>query len=259
MAVMLFDQAGTRYYHTGVSALALFVMGKTGDTLPTAPSTVTAISGYSTWKTLYRAGVPWNGITNATNSPSGGDETELWADNIKYGSLRAAEKSGGSIECYQFPKEFWECNGAVIVNGVVVGQQERRKFAFAYKSNVGNDQTTGAGEVLHLVWNASTNPSEHSSETINDSPDAGTFSFEYSADSVAWTDNTYNTMKAVSTMEIDTTTLTNGKTNANYVDLLNMIYGKNESAPSAGDEIVPQMPSPDVVLALMGRALPAAG
>ena len=259
MAEMLFDQAGTRFYHTGVSKLALFVMALTGESVPSAPSTVTAISGYSTWKSLYKTGVAWNGATNVTNSPSGGDETELWADNIKYGSLRAAEKSGGTIEAYQFPQEFWPCNGAVIVNGVVVGQQERRKFAVAYLSNVGNDQTTSAGEVLHLVWNASTNPSEHSSETINDSPDSGTFSFEYSADSVAWTDSNYNTMKAVSTMEIDTTTITNGKTNANYVALCNMIYGKNESAAQAADGIDPQMPSPDVVLALMGRALPAAG
>lgn len=237
MAEMLFDQAGTRYWHTGVSKLALFPIALTASEAPEPATGVT--------KSLYKAGVPWNGVTNATNSPEGGDETELWADNIKYGSMRAAEKSGGSIECYQFPKEFWPCNGAVIENDVVVGQQARQKFAFAYMTNVGNDQTNDAGEVLHLVYNCSTSPSEHSSDTVNDSPDAGTWSFDYSSDSVAFTKSPYTTkLKATSTLEIDTTTITNGKNNTNYQKLLGIIYGT--------DSTEPQMPSPDDVLDIMG-------
>lgn len=251
---MLFDQTGTRKFHTGVSSFALFPVAYTGDTIPSAPSTVTAITGFSSWKSLYKAGVPWNGITTHTDSPSGGDETELWADNIKYGSMRAAEKFGSTIECYQYPEEFEECNGAVVVNGVVVGQQTRRKFAYAYKSNVGNDQNSDAGEKLHLVWNTSTSPSEHSDNTVNDSPDAGTFSFSCSSDSVAYTNSTYAaTYKPCCTMTIDTTTLTNGKNNANYKDLCDMIYGKDNSQGET-DGIEPQMPSPDVVLAIMSRA-----
>lgn len=258
MAQMLFDQAGKRFYHTGVANLALFVIAGANDTKPTAP----IIGSTTIDQSLYQEGVAWDGITSATNSPSGGDETELWADNIKYGSMRAAEKSGGSLECYQFPEEFWPCNGAVIKNGVVVGQQARKKFAFAYKTNVGNDQSSDAGEILHLVWNSSTNPSEHQSQTINDSPDAGTFSFEYSSDSVAYTKSVYANdpdLKPCSTMEINTATLTNGKNNANYKDLLTIIYGRDadSTASPAVEAIEPQMPSPDTVLDIMSRALPS--
>ncbi len=256
---ILFDQTGTRKYHTGVSALALFVMSPNNSTdtdVPTAPTDSTITGGIA--KSLYKAGVAWNGITTATNSPSGGDETELWADNIKYGSMRAAEKSGGTIECYQYPPEFEVCNGNVISNGVVVGQQARTKFGFCYKSNVGNDQSTDAGECLHIVWNCSTSPSEHSNNTVNDSPDAGTFSFQYSSDSVAWT-NSSQTLKPCSTMDIDTTTLTNGKNNANYKYLCDCLYGRDADATTTPETagIAAQLLSPDDVLAIMGRTLPS--
>lgn len=258
MALMLFDQAGTRYYNTGVSNLALFVIAGANDTKPAAAT----VGGTTVTQSLYKEGVAWNGITSATNSPSGGDEAELWADNIKYGSMRAAEKSGGTLECYQFPQEFWPCNGAIIKNGVVVGQQARKKFAFAYKTTVGNDQTGDAGEILHLVWNSSTNPSQMQSQTINDSPSAGTFSFEYSSDAVAYTVGTYandSDLKPCSTMEINTTTLTNGKNNANYKDLLAIIYGRDADSTTTPETaaIQPQMPSPDDVMTIMGRALPS--
>lgn len=240
MAVMAFDQAGKRYFHTGVSQLALFVSAGAGDKAPEKADGMDAQS-------LYQVGVPWDGITNASDSPSGGDETELWADNIKYGSMRAAEKSGGSIECYQFPQEFWPCNGAIIKNGVVIGQQSRKKFAFAYKSRVGNDQSDDVGEILYLVWNASTNPSEHQNQTVNDSPDAGTFSFEYSSDSVAYTKPEFaDELKPCSTMQINTATLDGGKDNEKYKKLCGIIYGTTTTEP--------QMPSPDDVLTIMGGA-----
>ena len=253
-----FDQDGTRKYHTGVSALALYVRLATGDTAPTKPTwEATTPASYTFADSLYAKGVAWNGITTATNSPSGGDETELWADNIKYGSMRAAEKSGGTIECYQYPPEFEVCNGNVISNGVVVGQQSRRKFGFVYKSKVGNDATTDFGETLHIVWNASTSPSEHSNNTVNDSPDAGTFSFQYSSDSVAWT-NSSQTLKPCSTMDIDTTTLSTAQKNA-YKFLCSCLYGRDESAEGAGDNIDAQLLSPDDVIAIMGATFAAAG
>lgn len=256
---ILFDQDGTRKYHTGVSALALYVRLATGDTAPNrakyTPSGAEAPTQCA--ESLYAKGVAWNGITTATNSPSGGDETELWADNIKYGSMRAAEKSGGTIECYQYPPEFEVCNGNVISNGVVVGQQARRKFGFVYKSKVGNDATTDFGETLHIIWNASTSPSEHSNNTVNDSPDAGTFSFQYSSDSVAWT-NSSQTLKPCSTMDIDTTTLSTAQKNA-YAVLTSILYGKDESAEGAADNIDAQLLSPDDVIAIMGTTFAAAG
>lgn len=255
---ILFDQDGTRKYHTGVSALALYVRRGTNDAAPTAakytPSGGTAVTCSDS---LYSKGVAWDGITTVTNSPSGGDETELWADNIKYGSMRAAEKSGGTIECYQYPPEFEVCNGNVISNGVVVGQQSRRKFGFVYKSKVGDDTSTDAGEILHIVWNSSTSPSEHSNNTVNDSPDAGTFSFQYSSDSVAWT-NASQTLKPCTTMDIDTTTLDSAK-KAAYAVLISILYGKDESAEGAQDNIDAQLLSPDDVIAIMGATFAAAG
>ena len=260
MAKMLFDQDGTRKFHTGVSNFALFVRADTGETKPAAASVGTSTRAYTCDQSLYKEGVAWNGITTHTNSPSGGDETELWADNIKYGSMRAAEKFGSTIECYQYPTEFDPCNGAVVVNGIVVGQQTRKKFAYAYKSNVGNDQSSDAGEKLHLVWNASTSPSEHSDNTVNDSPDAGTFSFSCSSDSVAYTKSANSALyKPCCTMEIDTTTLTGGKNNANYKELCDIIYGRDADTTANPEvtAIAPQMPSPDDVLGIMARALPS--
>ena len=240
MAEMLFDQAGKRYWHTGVSAVALFVIADTAHPAPTKTDDMGATS-------LYQKGVPWDGVTSASDSPEGGDETELWADNIKYGSMRAAEKSNGSIECYQFPMEFWPCNGAAIKNGAVIRNQSRKKFAYAYKTRIGNDQSDDAGEILHLVWNSSTSPSEHTSETMNDSPDAGTFSFDYASDTVAYTMPKYANdpdLKPCSTMEIPTTNFENGKNDVNYQKLLGIIYGTATTEP--------QMPSPDDVLEILG-------
>jgi len=126
-------------------------------------------------------GYAWNGLTSVTESPEGADKTDLWADNIKYASMRAAETFGGTIEAYTYPPEFESCNGeASLVDGIVIGQQVRESFGLCYRTEQGND-TMGAnyGYKLHLVYNCTCSPSERAYETINDSPDAITFSWEF--------------------------------------------------------------------------------
>lgn len=130
----------------------------------------------------YKNAVVWNGLTGITESPSGADETKLWADNIKYVSLRAAEEFGGTIEAYTYPDEFAECDGSVaLVPGVYAGQQNRAGFGLSYRTVLGNDTDLNEhGYKLHLVYGCSCSPSEKSYSTINDSPDAITFSWEFS-------------------------------------------------------------------------------
>lgn len=255
MAKIIFDADGSRYFEMGDKNAVLFVMAGTGDTKPVAPTDL----GITVSQSNYKAGVGWMGITAWTDSPSGGEETELWADNIKYASFRAAEKSGGTIESYTVPIEFEECDGSAIVEGVTVGQQTRKKFGAAYITQVGNDQDQNIGEKLHLVYNASASPSERSYATINENPDAITFSHEYSATQVAFSSSAYRHLAPTATLTIDTTHLTNGKSNKNYKDLLDVIFGRDASGEgqSAIAEITPQLPSPDDVLAIMARALPS--
>jgi hypothetical protein len=127
----------------------------------------------------YSKGVAWNGLTAVTESPSGADATDLWADNIKYASLRAAETYGATIECYTYPDEFAACNGeAEIATGVKIGQQTRSTFGFSYRSVIGDDVNPNRGYKLHLIYGATASPSQKSYATVNESPDAITFSYE---------------------------------------------------------------------------------
>lgn len=255
MPKLRFDTTGTRFFEMGDKNAVLFVMATATDTKPTAPADM----GITMAQSDYKAGVAWMGITGWTDSPSGGEETELWADNIKYASFRSAEKSGGTIESYTIPTEFEECDGAAVLDGVIIGQQSRKKFGAAYITQVGNDQDQAIGEKLHLVYNASASPSERSYTTINDNPDAITFSHEYSADQVAFTAQEHATLNPVATLTIDTTKLVGGKTNKNYRDLCDIIFGRDASGEGATavTDITAQLPSPDDVLFLMHRELPS--
>ena len=156
------DQDGQRLYETGTDHGVLYVMNAAG--------------------TAYTNGVAWNGLTAVTESPSGAEETALWADNIKYLSLRSAEEFGGTIEAYTYPEEFAECDGSKeVADGVFIGQQTRKKFGFSYRSIIGND-TLGNdySEKIHVIYGCSINPSERAYSTVNDSPEAATFSWEFS-------------------------------------------------------------------------------
>lgn len=154
------DNTGEKRYETGVERVVLFPTTDQG---------------------TYGSGVAWNGVTAITASNTGGDETALWADDIKYASLRSAEEFGGTIEAYQCPDEFYQCDGsATPASGVIVGQQSRRAFGLSYETIIGNDvKGTDYGRLIHIVYGATASPSERSYQTINDSPDAITLSWEF--------------------------------------------------------------------------------
>lgn len=159
MPKLVWDQTSERLYETGVDHGVLFVQKPDG---------------------TYNTGVAWNGLTAVTESPSGGDENKIYADNINYVSLRATEDFGATIEAYTYPDEWGVCDGsAEPAEGVFIGQQKRNAFGFVYRTRIGNDTEMDAhGYKLHLVYNATASPSEKNYQTVNDSPEAITFSWE---------------------------------------------------------------------------------
>lgn len=155
-------------------------------------------------------GVAWNGLTGVTESPDGAEKTDLYADNIKYASMRSAETFGGTIEAYTYPPEFAACNGeASLADGITIGQQPREAFCFCYRTEQGSDANPNLGYKLHLVYNCTCSPSERAYETINDSPDAITMSWEFDATPVAVTGKKPTADLVIDSTAFNTTTLQN--------------------------------------------------
>ena len=156
------DDTGKRFYETGVNRGVLYP--------------------YNSTSNQYTPGVAWSGLTSVSESPSGAEETALYADDIKYLSLRSAEEFGATIECYTYPDEWAQCDGSaelVASSGVMIGQQSRKMFGLCYRTVIGNDVDGDAkGYKLHLIYGATASPSEKAYQTINDSPEAITFSYE---------------------------------------------------------------------------------
>lgn len=173
MAKLIWDNTGERFYETGVKNVALYVFDNT--------------SGQK----KYKDGVAWNGVTAISESPSGAEPTALYADDKKYLNLLSAEEFAASIEAYTYPDEFAECDGsASLAEGFTIGQQARSKFALAYKTTIGNDEAGNSlGYKLHIIYNCLAAPSEKAYNTINDSPEAITFSWEISTTPVTFTIN----------------------------------------------------------------------
>ena len=161
MARLIWDEVGQRFFETGVKNGVLYVQDNDGS---------------------YKNGVVWNGLTAVTESPSGAEETPLYADDVKYLTLRSAEEFGATVEAYTYPEEFEQCDGsAAIAAGVTIGQQARRAFGLCYRTSVGNDiQGQNFSYKLHLIYGCTVAPSEKSYSTINDNPEAITFSWELS-------------------------------------------------------------------------------
>ena len=159
MAKLVFDESGKRFYETGVSKGVLYVQDASGS---------------------YPQGVAWNGLTAVNEAPSGAEATPLYADDIKYLELRSAEEFGATIEAYTYPDEFEQCDGsAELAEGVVIGQQARKAFGLCYRTIVGNDvEGNDHGYKLHIIYGATAAPSEKAYATVNDSPEAVTFSWE---------------------------------------------------------------------------------
>ena len=215
MSKIVWDQTGERLYETGVKRGVLYVQD-TGGTYP--------------------KGVAWNGLTAVTESPSGAEATPLYADDIKYLHLISTEELGGTIEAYTYPDEFAECDGsASIATGVYIGQQSRKTFGMCYTTTVGNDVDSNAhGYKLHLIYGALASPSEKAYSTINDSPEAITFSWEFSTTPVNVTG-----FKPTANIVIDSTKATPEKLAA----LEKILYGDTE--------VEPRLPLPDEVAQVM--------
>jgi len=215
MAKLVWDKTGEKYYETGVKQAALYVQAEGG---------------------TYPKGVAWNGITAVTESPSGAESTALYADDIKYLNLVSTEEFGATIEAYTYPDEFAQCDGSTsIATGVNIGQQKRKSFGMCYKTTVGNDvDLNNYGYKLHIIYGAVAAPSEKAYATINDSPEAITFSWE-----VTTTPVQVENFEPTASLVIDST-----KANADKLAALEkVLYGDTEKEP--------RLPLPDEIATMM--------
>ena len=214
MSKLVWDTTGERYYETGVKNGVLYV--QTG--------------------AAYPKGVAWNGLTAVTESPSGAEATPLYADDIKYLNLMSNEEFSCTIEAYTYPDEFAECDGsASLVNGVSIGQQPRKTFGLCYRTTIGNDTDSNAhGYKLHMIYGCLAAPSEKAYATINDSPEAITFSWEVSTTPVNVTGHKPTALLTIDSTKADPTKL---------AALEDILYGK--------DQVEPRLPLPDEIATLM--------
>ena len=219
MSKLVWDQTGERLYETGVDHGVLYPIQEGG---------------------LYNKGVAWNGLTAVTESPSGAEANPLYADNIKYLNLIAAEEFGATIEAYTYPDEFAECDGsAALMPGVFIGQQARKTFGLSYRTVLGNDvDSNDYGYKLHLIYGAIAAPSEKGYSTINDSPEAITFSWEVSTTPVNVTG-----FKPTASLTIDST-----KVDADKLAALEAVLYGGESEEA-------RLPLPDEIITIMGGAV----
>ena len=212
---LVWDQTGERMYETGVSKGVLYPQSSSG---------------------TYPLGVAWNGLTAVTESPSGAEATPLYADDIKYLNLMSAEEFAATVEAYMYPDEFAECDGsASLVEGVSVGQQKRKAFGLCYRTTLGNDvDGNGYGYKLHIIYGALAAPSEKGYATVNDSPEAITFSWEIKTTPVNVTG-----LKPTATVTIDSTKVDPTKLAA----LEKVLYGSEQADP--------RLPLPDEIKSIM--------
>lgn len=201
MSVIKWSETGSRTFETGLSKGVLYKYNKT--------------------EKKYDTAAPWNGLTAVTSSPSGAEPTDLWADDIKYATLRSAETYGGTIEAYAYPEEFESCDGsASLTDGVTIGQQGRDMFGLSYKTRKGSDTDPSAdgAYIIHLVYGATANPSERNYQSVNDSPEAVAFSWEFTTTPVE-----VSGFKPTSYVEIDSSKVDKTKLEA----LEAILYGSD--------------------------------
>mgnify|MGYP006891091497 FL=1 len=218
MSKLVWDQSGKRLYETGVDHGVLYPIQTGG---------------------VYSKGVAWNGLTAVTESPSGADVNDIYADNMKYLGLVGAEKFGATVEAYTYPDEFAECDGSVeLVKGATIGQQNRKVFGMVYRTVVGNDVDGNEhGYKLHLIYGATAAPSEKAYNTINEDPEAITFSWELSTTPVNVTGH-----KPTASLTIDSTKADPAK----LAELEKILFGDTETEP--------RLPLPDEIAQLLNIA-----
>ena len=217
MSKLIWDKIGERFFETGVNKGVLYPQDASG---------------------AYPKGVAWNGLTAVTESPSGAEASPLYADNIKYLNLMSAEEFGATVEAYTYPDEFAVCNGEVaLAEGVTIGQQKRTQFGMSYQTKIGNDVDSELGYKIHLIYGALAAPSEKAYATVNDSPEAITFSWELTTTPVE-----LDGFKPTATVVIDST-----KVAADKLAALEAILYGSESEEA-------RLPLPSEVLQLVGQA-----
>jgi hypothetical protein len=216
MTALAWDRVGERFYETGIDRGVLFLPDNTGD---------------------YNEGHAWNGLTTVTEKPSGADANAQYADNIKYLNLLAAEVFGATVEAFTYPDAFAQCDGTAEPEpGVYLGQQGRRVFGLAYRSQVGNDlEGTEHGYKLHLVYGALAAPSEKAYATINDSPSAIAFSWDVSTTPVPVTGHKPTALLTIDSTKVDAD---------NLAALEAILYGTDTDDP--------RLPQPDEVITILG-------
>lgn len=217
MSKLVWDQSGERFYETGVNQGVLYVREASG---------------------AYGKGVVWNGLTAVTESPSGAEASPVYADNIKYLNMMSAEEFGATVEAYYYPDEFAQCDGsAAVATGVSIGQQVRKTFGMTYKTLLGNDvDGNDYGYKLHFIYGALAAPSEKAYASVNDSPEANTFSWELTTTPV-----TVKGYKPTASLTIDSTKADETKLKA----LEDIIYGTEDEEA--------RLPLPDEIIELMGE------
>ena len=215
MSKIVWDAIGEHTFETGVRNGVLYLQGAEG---------------------TYNTGVAWNGLTSVSESPEGAEPTDLYADDVKYLTLMSTENFKATIEAYTYPVEFEECDGsATIAKGVVIGQQPRKPFGLCYRTAIGNDTDGNEhGYKLHIVYGCQASPSEKQYSTINDSPEAITFSWEVNTTPV-----NVNGKKPTATLIIDSTKADKAKLTA----LEAILYGSEQAEP--------RLPMPDEIATLM--------
>lgn len=235
-------ETGKKYYELGVSKGVLYKMNESGQ---------------------YTPGVAWDGLTNFTESPGGAETTDIYADNIKYATIRSAETFGGTIEAYQSPVEFDECDGTTeVAPGVNIGQQDRKVFGFCYRTEIKNDTATAAddGYKLHLIYGCTASPSEKSFATINDSPEPTTLSWEITSTPVNVPGYKETSSMVIDTRKVDKTKL---------AQLEAILYG-GTTTPASGaslytdedtlsdpvpEEVPARLPMPEEVIQLFSGSV----
>ena len=222
MSKLVWDADSKRLYETGTDRGVLYVRDDTG---------------------AYPIGVAWNGLTGFSETPSGAEPTDLYADNIKYLTMRSAETLGGTLTAYTYPQEFEQCDGsATLTAGLTIGQQARRSFGFSYRTIVGNDVSgNDYGYKIHIIYGATASPSERAYTTVNDSPEAIEFSWEISTTPVA-----VEGFKPTALVTIDSTQFTDEAAKARLKALEDVLYGT--------DDVEARLPLPDEIKSLLTAA-----
>lgn len=218
MPKLVWDAPGKHFYETGVDQGVLFVQNDDG---------------------TYQNGVVWNGLTQVSLNPTGAEATDLWADNIKYLSLMSAEELEATVEAYTYPDEWAACDGSVaLATGLNIFQQPRKGFALCYRTKIGNDVVGSEyGYKIHIIYNAKASPSERAYETINDTPDAITFSWDITTTPVPVTG-----YKPTAHVEIDSTKFNTTALEAKLTSIENSLYGTDGSGQTTGTESTLLMP-----------------